>query len=343
MQLRVVLAIAVAGAACAGCALLPYELPEHPPAAIAYPQSCEPIPPLYSEPSEPIRSITVVIKTRDAADAATCNTIWLDVGFAAWKLEGGRGGFGRNESYQAELPLPGGRYTTDDILELRFEKKGLFDLTGGLDLGGWRPETFTLYVNGHQFSEQVTVPESVKLDQNAPSWRHLWSPRLVAEERSDRGAQERLVRGLRSDQPEASNFCVELSTTFTTPWKAKGVSGWKSGPILDDPMLYAGVVGVLRTPPSPGTDNFVSLDLQVERLGIGGKWYCFDAQPNAPKRRFIRVEYFRFLGGRADDRYFDWRVGDRFFIQGTVRWDTDHEGFYEIHPLRSEDVLRLGP
>jgi hypothetical protein len=118
-------------------------------------------------------------------------------------------------------------------------------------------------------------------------------------------------------------------------FKKEDISGWEDGPVAT-----AEVEGRLINPPSPGSDGYVSLDLDVSQLSAGGQTVTFDPSGNLP-HRYLRVEYLhRDLNGHDDVAYQNWHVGDKLRAVGRVRWDTDKQGFYEVHPAYG-NVTRL--
>ena len=319
--------------------------------------------------------LDVEIKTRDERGAAIgsfqllpgSNHVWLDLGFKAWDLTtlpttSGIGPFNKKGMVDRweHLPLPEGEtFTTDDIFELRLEKKGLGGFTHAWDgfSGGWKPESVALFVNGLPFGETFPVlPSGQKLDKNRPAWRHLF--RAVS-------AEERFLLGLRVEPiPVESNWLGQLIAGITTEFKKLRVSGWQNGPLeqyraddqftsdgdaKNDPLIErVSAEGVLYKPPRSGTDGYVTLDLRLQTVTIfnanGTKnEYAVNTEGGIPHRRYIRVEYKWRKKGQPNDRRYrteKWSVGDRFYAEGGIRWDTDWNGFYEIHPDFGEAFLR---
>ena len=319
--------------------------------------------------------LDVEIKTRDERDATIgsfqlipgSNHVWLDLGFKAWDLSSlptvsenrpfnKKGGVDRWEN----LPLPEQEtITTDDIFELRFEKKGLAGFTHAIDGfgGGWKPESVTLFVNGEPFGETLSVlPSGQKLSIDRPAWRHLFKAA---------SAEERFILGLRVEPiPVESNWLGQLIAGITTEFKKLRVSGWQNGPLeqyraddqftsdgdaKNDPLIeHVSAEGVLYKPPRSGTDGYVTLDLRLQTVTIfnanGTKTeYAVNTEGGIPHRRYIRVEYKWRKKGQPNDRRYrteKWSVGDHFYAEGSIRWDTDWNGFYEIHPDFSEAFLR---
>lgn len=325
---------------------------------------------------KPITRIDVEIKTRNEKNAKIgsfhllpgSDHVWLDLGFKAWDLSdektvSGRKPFRKNGATDRweNLPLPDGEtMSIDDIFELRLEKKGLGGLThagDGVD-GGWKPESVTLYVNGEPFGGTFPIlPPGEQLYWNRPAWRHLFKPVDV---------QDRFLYGLRVEPLEVekgSGWFTGLIAGLTTPFKKLKISGWQNGPleqyrtndpftsdgdVKNDPSIdHVAVEGVLYNPPHLGTDGYVTLDLRLETVttysAAGAKTVAVNVENGIPHRRFIRVEYVRISSGHSNDNRYKtekWIVGDRFYAEGRVLWDTDEMGFYEVHPDFGNAFLR---
>ncbi len=324
-----------------------------------------------------ITRLDVEIKTRNEPNAKIgslhllrgSDHVWLDLGFKAWdlsdaKITSGAKPFRKNGATDRweNLQLPDGEaMLIDDIFELRLEKKGLGGFTharDGFD-GGWKPESITLFVNGGPFDGTLSVlPPGEQLDRDRPAWRHLF--RSI-------GAEDRFLYGLRVEPiqvEDGSSWFTGLIAGITTPFKKLKISGWQNGPLeqyrLDDPYTSDGdvksdplidrvsVEGVLYSSPHTGTDGYVTLDLRLQTItifsGNGVKTeHSVNAENGIPHRRFIRVEYLRKKPGQPDDNRYKtekWSVGDRFYAEGHIRWDTDEMGFYEIHPDLGDAFLR---
>jgi hypothetical protein len=331
-----------------------------------------------STPSgEPITRLDVEVKTRDEAHATIgnqpvpdgkfpSNHVWLDLGFKSWDLtatptSGGQTPFkkrGGTDRWENLLLPPGEVFTTDDLFEIRIEKKGLGNWThaeDGID-GGWMPEEVSLFVNGKKYIATLPIlPQGEQLDKDRPAWRHLFKPLST---------EDRFLWGLRVEpMAGGSSRLDELISGVTTIAKQYHISGWQDGPIRqyrqndqlttddavkqDQQISHASLVGTLINPPSPGTDGYVSLDLNLEGIKIyysGGeiKEYQVNAAAGVPHHRYIRVEYLRIKQGEPDDDRYkseNWKVGDRFYAEGKIQWDTDRGGFYEIHPDRGEAFM----
>lgn len=191
--------------------------------------------------------------------------------------------------------------------------------------GQWKVQHVTLIVNGHNFAD-FEVGDTLK--QRHSEWSHpVGSPSI----------EDQFVNGLRVNVNKASTVADERVARVTTLFKLSDISGWK-----DRPITWARAIGVLRNPPSAGDDGFVSLDLELERIEVNSLAFILDEHSGIGHKRFIRVEYKNRDGkGNVDARYKGWSPGTRFAIQGPVAWDTDRDGFYELHPDNSAQVSTL--
>ena len=193
--------------------------------------------------------------------------------------------------------------------------------------GQWKVQHVTLFVNGHDFAN-FEVGDTLKQ-------RHAeWSSPIKPISR-----QEQFVRGLRFNINSQSKHSDEELARVTTIFKLSDISGWKPGPVPS-----ARAVGILRHLPSPGDDGFVSLDLELEEVEINNEAFVLDEHNGIGHKRFIRVEYKNRAGnGNVDYRYKNWLVGQRLVIDAPVAWDTDRQGFYELHPDNAGQINTLMP
>jgi hypothetical protein len=223
----------------------------------------------------------------------------------------------------------------NDLLQVRLEKKGLGGLTGAEDGpdGGWMPGEVTLFVNNAVLAGPIRVlPDGQQLDHARPTWRHLLKPGA--------DVRTRFLWGLRAvPNSRPGGYLDEWLAAGTSIFKRSGISGWQPGPMPTDEQLVATVEGDLYAEPSSGTDGFVTLDLQLRTVILGDRAMEIGSPTGIPHPRYIRVEYVN-----GDDmRYFGWRAGTRLRVTGPVKWDTDRDGFFEIHPTRGEDLVVVTP
>jgi hypothetical protein len=213
----------------------------------------------------------------------------------------------------------------DELIEIRVEKKGLFGFTGAPDwFGGvWEPATVEMIADGCKVS--ASFPETLKFSRRHPAWRvalkHLSPEEAVAE-------------GLRIQPTRRTGGFGSSICFITTMFKRAGISGWQNGPLASDSQLSAAITGRLVHQPSPGTDGFVSLDLLVNRVDFRDREF---EPSNAQAPRYVRAEY---LHGK-DHRFKKWHIGDTFRIEGPLKWDTDRNGFFEIHPTTATQVQTI--
>ena len=288
-----------------------------------------------SRPHEKISSLSVKIKTSDEPGSGTTSEVWFDIGCRAWNL---KTKFPVSSEQIIDIPIAMPEplsLSFEDIIFIRLEKKGINGWTnapdnllddrntpidGILGPGEWKPKSIALIINGVEYKE---IAINVCLKRNNPFWIH-WIRQLAPE--------DQFVWRLRADKNPEGGRLEEDIARFTTIFKKMGISGW------DDsvPVTSAKVTGVLRNRPSPGTDGYVSLDLEIRKIVVNSVLYDLDADDNKiSHHRYIRIEY---LHG-ADQRFKNWAKGNLFEIEGHVRWDTDKNGFYELHPIKPEQVL----
>jgi hypothetical protein len=192
----------------------------------------------------------------------------------------------------------------------------------------WKPKELRIDVNGKEFGS-YGIDQRLKAGQSA--WVKIIRPM---------SPEEQFVRTLRAIPNGESSHSAEYIAGASTIFKNLGISGWKDGPISQ-----ATVAGRLIHPPSCGSDGYVSLDLEVSKVTVGRKFLGLLSNTVAvntdgvPHPRFIRIEYLRVdRRGHSDERYADWKVGDKFQVSGPVEWDTDKSGFFELHPVGEKAV-----
>ena len=191
--------------------------------------------------------------------------------------------------------------------------------------GEWQVENMTLIVNGKDFASFAV---NDRLKQGHHSWTGTVRPLTP---------QEHFVNGLRvnlNKETPGDEF-----SRVTTLFKTVGLSGWEPAPVSN-----ARVIGTLRHEPSAGGDDYVSLDLEVERVEARGYAFILDENHGIAHKRYIRIEEKRRgNNGVEDTRYKGWKIGDRFAVDGPAFWDTDRYGFFEIHPVDPSHVVVLKP
>ena len=153
--------------------------------------------------------------------------------------------------------------------------------------GQWNLQSVSVAINGKRLLTFQVEGGRLKRDQPSVTYdfRHL-------------PAADLFVYGLRANINKQSAHSDEAAAGITTTFfKDNNISGWERRPLSNGT-----VIGTLRHPPSPGTDGFVSLDLQVMQVEASGR--VFDLK-DAELPRFLRIEY---LNG-TDMRYHNWGIG----------------------------------
>lgn len=288
--------------------------------------------------------LAVEITTAKARGAGTDDAVYFDIGPLSWRLNNPKhNDFEGGHVDRFELPLSEKiTLTKDDILWLRLQKKGLFGLNGtsdGVD-GAWHPERLVLIVDG------VPQPE-VTMDASLNSSCWFWSAQRALNVRQSYANATNFARGLRMEQNCKLKSFDKFIGFATTPFKKMGISGWLDCPDSRE-CLQGKRCGTCGETPkkvcatgkvdasATSTDGLATIDLKVGRIEFcrDGK-ICSDQvelkDVDPVNQRFIRIEY-KYKGRRVPQRDEEVRVC------GRLRWDTDKEGWWEIHPRRCEDV-----
>lgn len=281
-----------------------------------------------------IKDLAVRVITSNVDLAGTDNVVYFDIGPVGWELwkQGSQFEAGSDETY----PLIKNRrvmlkdelgdslsLTTDDIVWLRLQKKGIGCVTGTPDFphGGWKPKSIHLIVNGVDW---VSVTVQPWLNMTNPFWK-----RNVRPAWSDARRFARTMRLRPNEKLGPGDETIAILTT--TQFKLMGISGWLGSGV---PRTCA-TGKVMRRALS--TDGLATIDLELALLDIGGRRYRFDPGHGIRAPRYVRVEYFF---PQAPESVPD--AGQCVQICGTVKWDTDREGWYEIHPSGAADVKVVG-
>lgn len=273
----------------------------------------------------PINTLAVRIITSGESRSGTNNAVYFDIGPLAWKLnKRNHNDFekGADDTYQ--LPLPAGTaLTTADILWLRLRKKGIFGVSGtGDGLGGaWKPSRIYLIVNNVEYAEYAIERP---LNSKNPEWKAELR-RFTSE-----ADAERFVFSLRLVPNSRVSWFDRRIARLTTPlFKERGISGW-----IRQGLPISCATGTVIRAPALSDDGLATIDLRLERIEVGDRRFVLDGQHGVPHVRFIRVEYRRRRNPVPQS-------GQRVRICGEVKWDTDREGWHEIHPRGAEDVTVL--
>lgn len=277
------------------------------------------IPPLRREK---VTSLAVRVVTSNTHLAGTDNKVYFDIGPLGWELKRGKGVRDKGANNTHPLPIPRGvTLHTDDITRLRLHKKGIGGVDGtpdGID-GQWKPASIHLIVNGKVW---VQFKVNQWLRKGHASWVVNLRPRL--------STIEFFARSLRLVPNAAIGKLDETVAAITTKFaKEQGISGWQATQV---PVSTA--VGRVIRKPGVSTDGLATIDLEVETISGGGKTFKLDGKSGINGRRFLRVE-FKYRGGKVPPS------GAKARITGVVKWDTDHEGWWELHPRTVKDVVIL--
>jgi len=285
-----------------------------------------------------VTSLAVKVTTRDLRGAGTDNAIYFDVGPWSWRLnKPWRNDFerGHTDIFKLEVPKD---FALDDIVWLRLHKKGLFGVTGTRDgfTGAWHPERIALLVNGVECAnEEVTSP----LNSRYWFWRKANSFSPYRDPAS-------FVRSLRLKPNDALRWPDKVTGFFTTSlFKRRGISGWlecpeekqngaPNKPCMAVPRRVCATGEVFR-PTAVSTDGLATIDLKLHSLEFcsddasGQQNVDLQATQNSARPSYLRIEY------EFKKENFP-KKGQRLRVCGRLRWDTDREGWWEIHTTQLE-------
>jgi hypothetical protein len=290
-----------------------------------------------------IESLALRVTTRRDSGAGTDNAVYFDIGPFAWRLgKPHHNDFERGASYTYDLKKPKDiRLTTDDILWLRLHKKGIAGVTGlgdGFD-DAWHPESITLVVNGNDYK---TVAIEDPLNSRCWYWR--------SQDPDDHDLNI-FASSLRMLPNKRLNLLDKVTGIFTTNlFKKHGISGWLLNPVERQCNGSAPRSDrTLALPPICATgeviakgisdDGLETIDLRLARL----ESFPGDSRGTSQDlvldktQGFVQPRYLRVENGYRHNQVFK---GDIARICGDVLWDTDREGWWEIHPRKSDDVRR---
>jgi hypothetical protein len=323
---------------------------------------------VYHEPANVVRSLKVQVIT---GAAGSCDDVWFSIGPLGWKLDNahrdtgnshaGCGALsvhcaeeaakhveheterqvqglclfhaGANDTYELPVPALQPPLTTDDIVLLGLQKKGIGGLYGAPDSppGDWGPHKITLFVNGRPYPDSSCCLVNKRLAHNHATWVTYLKPGQTEE--------DHFVRSLRVLPNEKLNKMSEDVAFLTTKFgKERGISGW-----LAQPVGVTCATGNVKWTPGISNDGLATIDLGVDKLEVTKSGpaatpqvleYFLDGQHGIAHQRFIRVEYL-YHGSPLP------RAGQRARICGEVYRDTDYEGWYEIHPRGASDVTMM--
>jgi hypothetical protein len=291
-----------------------------------------------------IRKLEVRIKTRSNRGAGTDNAVYFDIGPISWKLgKAFHNDFEKGATDTYKLKIPDGVHLTKaDILWYRLHKKGLLGYAGlkdGFD-GAWHPESVTLIVND---SDYQTIPVDTPLNSRCWFWRS-WNP-------ADSDLKT-FAHSLRFVQNKSLNLLDKATGIFTTSaFKRRGISGWLLNPMKKQ-CIAPGQENVPAVEPPPmcvtgqvrwigkSTDGLETIDLQVSELEscASPNSACTQSLSLDKSSGFAQPRYLRVENKRVHDRV---HKNQEARICGRVLWDTDYEGWWEIHPRDDRDLPPL--
>lgn len=211
------------------------------------------------------------------------------------------------------------------------------EVVPGIDIpmpGQWKPDTLTLIVNGRDY---VTFQNTKygRLRQGHSEWK---SPVRAM------GDGEYFAQGLRVNLnkqgcvPSGPEIECGWDTFLTTPLaKMRGYSGWDNLSNLGNVT----VTGILRHEPSPGADAYVSFDLEVRTINVGGRTFVMGGANGIRATRYIRIEYLHGSDMRFDASHEHWKLGDTLRVTGPAKRDRDRTTFFEIHPTGTSSIDRI--
>jgi len=285
-----------------------------------------------------IGSLSVRIKTKNRFGAGTDNDVYFDIGPLGWKLGSPRDDFerGSDDTYQLDLPSS---ISSDDIVWLQLQKKGIGGVVGTTDLpdGEWLPESIHLLVNGKEFLSYDINQWLVNNWSDLKGSVGHWSWRRIVDQYAGLTPSELFVRTLRLRANDPLTPGDEDAAALFTNFKYLGFSGW-----IDLSLPVTCAVGTLIREPARSADGLATIDIALEGVDVGNTRYILDGRHGISGGRFVRVEYlFRKPWPNASGEQSVPHAGERVKIGGKVKWDTDQEGWYEIHPRGNFDVQVL--
>lgn len=282
--------------------------------------------------------LAVEIQTSAERGAGTDNAVYFDIGPLSWRLNNPhRNDFESGHTDEFDLKLHDKpAFTTDDILWLRLQKKGLFGFNGtrdGLD-GAWHPKQIVLIVNGLR-RHPVEIGEPL----NSRCW--FWRTRETMDPDSLYSSASNFARTLRLEPQAELTPGAKFSGFIFTPFKKIGISGWLTPPetrecvnakrrknLPSQPYRVCATGKVMASAKS--TDGLATIDLDVSTIEFCSEGRCDNPAPT-DRKRYLRVEYDH-NGNDIPAK------GEDVRICGQLRWDTDKEGWWEIHPRNCEDI-----
>jgi hypothetical protein len=292
--------------------------------------------------------LTVTITTEKSRGSGTDNAVYFDIGPLSWRLNTPRHNDFEAASIEVfELTTPDATpVSKENILWLRLHKKGVGGYTGthdGFD-GAWHPTRIEVALDGRPYpAVNIRTP----LNSKWWFWRAAPADGSVVNPYSSAAS---FLRTLRIQKNKELGPIDKFTGFFTTPLlKKNGLSGWLKcmerregsnslGIICGSVPERVCAVGTVYYKPAKSLDGLATIDLNVDEITFCRKGNCTDSA----LRTDIDQEWSRYL--RAEYKHHGNLVpgkDTKVRICGELRWDTDREGWWEIHPRTKEDVSAI--
>ncbi len=291
--------------------------------------------------------LTVKITTEKSRGAGTDNAVYFDIGPIGWRLN-----TPRHNDFEAgsvdvfDLESPDNKpIRKSDILWFRLQKKGLFGYTGfrdGLD-GAWHPQSLEVSI------DRQPLP-IIKVDKPLNSTWWFWRAPANGSVVNPYLSATSFLRSLRIQKNRQLSSFDKFTGFFTTPlFKKNGLSGWLKcmetregsnslGNICESIPERVCATGTVYYKPIKSLDGLATIDLKVDEITFCRKGNCTDTalrkDIDQDRERYLRVEY-KHKGNFVPAK--DTKVR----ACGELRWDTDREGWWEIHPRTRGDVSAI--
>jgi hypothetical protein len=292
--------------------------------------------------------LTVKITTEKSRGAGTDNAVYFDIGPLSWRLNTSRHNdfeAGSVEVFQLRTP-DGTPVSKKSILWLRLHKKGVGDYTGTHDglSGAWHPTRIEVDLDGSSYAAA-----NVRTHLNSKWW--FWrGPPPNGSVVNPYSSAASFFRSLRVQKNKELRPIDKVTAFLTTPlFKKNGLSGWLKcmetregshslGTICGSIPERVCATGTVYYKPVKSLDGLATIDLNVDEITFCREGNCTDTalrkDIDQERSRYLRVEY-KHKGNVVPGK--DTKVR----ICGELRWDTDREGWWEIHPRTREDVSAI--
>src|SRR4030095_2907267 len=152
---------------------------------------------------------------------------------------------------------------------------------------------------------------------------HLQARRLVGSRMPPVEDSDDILFHLRREPNDSLGLISRSFGFLTTPFKRIGFFGWQ------DTGFRVCSRGIVRQAAS-STDGFRTFDMSIDSIEINGR------SAKITRLSFIRVELCTRDVCRPPHRVPDYLEAWR--LCGRLLWDSDPEGWFEIHPQSEDDV-----